>query len=482
MRGNDLKTWLTQGTYPRLLGPVLLIIVAATVVRYYALVTTETQEALQRAEVEVGRIAQALGPMLALRHADGPQVQAELLREASWSLQPQVQELLWQVPGQAPVRWAAAPLPALAPPWFLELAAIEAPRRHLAHLLPDGRTARLTVALQTGPVADPVWRTVVVQARITALNVAVILLLLTLLLRANARLLRRLRDATDQFRQGRLDARMDVQGTLEVQAVARTFNDMAGKVQSLVLSLHDTQRQQSEQLHLTRELIDALPWPLVMRSADGDVQATNQAWHRLMQTAGNAAERLVALQSVRSHLDPGDPVALQQPGQPARYIACHHAPLRGVDGGPSGTLCTLADVTAQVQAEALADALSQRLDAWWQWGGDALLALDAQGHVLRANAAAALLWGQAAPALAGRPLAELLGPAHALQALAQALRASAAETGATPTAPVVLTDLALSPAAAATTPATTARWNAHWLPAVGADAPERGWLLLRPAG
>lgn len=277
MRGIDFKTWLTQGTYPRLLGPVLLIIVLVTVVRYHTLVTTETQEAQQRAEVEVGRIAQALGPMLAQRQAEGPAVQAELLREASWSLQPHVQELLWQAPGQAPVRWAAQPLHPLAPDWFIDFAGIQPPRRHLAQLLPDGRTARLTVALQPGPVADPVWRTVVGQARLTTLNILVILVLLTLLLRANARLLRRLREATDQFRQGRLDVRMPVQGTLEAQAVSRTFNDMAGKVQSLVLSLHDTQRQQSEQLHLTRELIDALPWPLVMRGADGEVRATNQA-------------------------------------------------------------------------------------------------------------------------------------------------------------------------------------------------------------
>ncbi|MFN3375475.1 MAG: HAMP domain-containing protein [Burkholderiaceae bacterium] len=474
MRGIDFKTWLTQGTYPRLLGPVLLIIVAATVVRYHALVTTETQEALQRAEVEVGRIAQTLGPMLALRQTEGPQAQAELLREASWSLQPQVQELLWQVPGEAPVRWAAEPLAAQAPAWFLELASIEAPRRHLAQLLPDGRTARLTVALQPGPVVDPVWRTVVVQARITALNVALILLLLVLLLRANARLLKRLRDAADQFRQGRLDARMPVQGTLEVQAVARTFNDMAGKVQSLVLSLHDTQRQQSEQLHLTRELIDALPWPLVLRGADGEVQATNKAWHRLMETAGSAAERIVALQSVRSHLDPSDPVELQLPGQAPRYMACHHAPLRAVEGTPAGTLCTIHDITPQVQAQALADTLSQHLNVWWEHGSDALLALDAHGQVLRTNPAAAALWPPPDTSLAGRPLCELLGPAELVQRMLEQIAHPALGT-----ATDAMDGLALRQPAAE--PVQPQRLTARWLPTVAGDAPERGWLLLRPA-
>lgn len=467
MRGSDLTTWLLHGTAPRLVGPVLLIIVLATVLRYHVLLASEVQEAQQRAEVEVGRIAQSLGPLLAMRQSDGPRALEDLLREASWSLQPQVQELRWQVVGEPVVQWAAPPLPAAAPPWFVDAADLQAPRRHLAQLLPDGRTARLTVALQLGPVADPVWRTVVVQARITAINIVVILGLLALLLRANARLLRRLGDATDRFRQGHLDARMPVQGTLEVQAVARTFNDMAGKVQSLVLSLHDTQRQQSEQLHLTRQLLDALPWPLVHRGPDGEVLGTNQAWQQLMQSAGSAAQRLVALQSVRSQLDPGEPVALPLPGQPPRYVACHHAPLRTLEGRPSGTLCTINDVTETVQAQAVADGLSQALAQWWTHSQDPLLAVDAHGQVTAANPAALRLWGAPAEDMVGQPLARLLEPPPP---------APEAAPGSTTVPPQPPHPVRLQgPAHAAATP-----WHAHWLPGTQALA----WLLLArpPAG
>lgn len=101
-------------------------------------------------------------------------------------------------------------------------------------------------------------------------------------------MLQRLAQATDAFRQGYLSTRMEVTGTLESRAMAETFNDMAGKVQSLVLSLHETQRQQSEQLHFTRQLIDALPLPVFVRHADGTYLDANRAWQRLFQSQPGA--------------------------------------------------------------------------------------------------------------------------------------------------------------------------------------------------
>lgn len=176
-----------------------------------------------------------------------------------------------------------APVAMQAPAWFAQVLDITPPTQRFGQAFADGRTGVLTVTADPGILVDRVWKTVVVQARISALNIFTILFLLTLILRANARMLRRLTEATDRFRQGHLDTRMDIKGTLESRAVANTFNDMAGKVQSLVHSLRETQQLQSEQLHFTRQLIDALPLPVFVREADGTFVDANRAWQRLFQ-------------------------------------------------------------------------------------------------------------------------------------------------------------------------------------------------------
>jgi diguanylate cyclase (GGDEF)-like protein len=71
-------------------------------------------------------------------------------------------------------------------------------------------------------------------------------------------LLKRLECATDRFQRGEHQVRMRVAGTLESRAVARTFNKMAGEVQTLVGSLQASQKMLGDQLTQTRQMQSAL--------------------------------------------------------------------------------------------------------------------------------------------------------------------------------------------------------------------------------
>lgn len=286
MRTGNLTTWLLRGTYPRLYVSIVAIILLVTGVRYHYLLAAETDEALQQGSTELRRASDPL--QLRLAAAPDADTVTRILTEGLAQAAPAVASIKWQAADQPAIEVTALPYPANAPKWFTDWLDLSAPVQQSGLALADGTSGRLTVTAHPQPLADQVWATVLVQARISALNIFTIFFLLTLLLRANARMLQRLAQATDAFRQGYLSTRMEVTGTLESRAMAETFNDMAGKVQSLVLSLHETQRQQSEQLHFTRQLIDALPLPVFVRHADGTYLDANRAWQRLFQSQPGA--------------------------------------------------------------------------------------------------------------------------------------------------------------------------------------------------
>jgi len=257
-----------------------------------------------------------------------------------------------------------------------------------------------------------VWATVLVQARISALNIFTIFFLLTLLLRANARMLQRLAQATDAFRQGYLSTRMEVTGTLESRAMAETFNDMAGKVQSLVLSLHETQRQQSEQLHFTRQLIDALPLPVFVRHADGTYLDANRAWQRLFQSqpgADGAAgaslpAKLAPQRSAHIASAHDNEIRIRPPHQPPLDMAYYEAPFTSTNGELAGTIGTLVDVTECKRAQEALRAEKERAEVTLASIGDGVITTDLGGRIETINEAAQLMTGFTADQALGRQL------------------------------------------------------------------------------
>ena len=414
MRTGNLSTWLLRGTYPRLYVPILLIIALVTGVRYHLLVATETAEVRRHAAAELRRVADALLPTLSSLPAEDTESQAARLQEALARLGPGIQALTWQV-GNRPAMDAVAPsVPATAPPWFATWADIAPPTQQFGQAVADGSTGRLTVTLQAAPLLGQVWNTVVVQLRISALNIFTILFLLTLLLRANARMLRRLAEATDAFRHGRLDTRMAVTGTLESRAMATTFNDMAGKIQSLVLSLRETQQLQSEQLHFTRQLIDALPLPVFVRDANGAYIEVNRAWQRLFHPAASVGTA-PASPAYPPELAPGNSTRIAQAQnneirifpanhEPPRDMAYYEAPFTTTRGTLAGTIGTLVDVTERKRAQEALRTEKERAEVTLASIGDGVISTDLAGNIETINEAAQLMTGFTADQAVGRQL------------------------------------------------------------------------------
>lgn len=416
MRAEKFRAWLTQGTTPRLYLAILAIIVAVVAVRYQQLVSLEEQEAHDRAVAELARVGDSLLPTLVALDPAQRESAARVLQATPTRFGPAVQSLLWQVPGQAPLQWTAPPLAMQAPAWFADLLDIAPPAQRFGQAFADGRTGVLTVTADPGILVDRVWKTVVVQARISALNIFTILFLLTLILRANARMLRRLTEATDRFRQGHLDTRMDIKGALESRAVAHTFNDMAGKVQSLVHSLRETQQLQSEQLHFTRQLIDALPLPVFVREADGTFIDANRAWQRLFQNGdpglpgqgmfpGLTAPHLLSpAQSRELAMSQDNEVLVQPPGQLARTMAYYEATFTSMNGSVAGTVGTLVDITERKRAEQALRNEKDRAQVTLASIGDGVITTDLAGCIETINEAAQLMTGYTAEQAVGELL------------------------------------------------------------------------------
>ncbi len=419
MRTRNLSTWLLRGTYPRLYLPIVLIILVVTGVRYHYLLAAETGEVRRHAATELQRAGNALLPPLAAltANADASSVTA-LLRQGAGDLGGNLQKLKWQA-GEHTVVEVTAPVPtevATAPEWFSQWIALEPPVQQFAHTTPDGKNARLTVTLRTGPFVEDIWSTVVVQARISALNILTILVLLTVLLRANARMLQRLAEATDAFRQGHLGTRMQETGTLESRAMAATFNDMAGKIQSLVLSLRDTQQMQSEQLHFTRQLIDALPLPVFVRDVDGTYLDANRAWQQLFQaphcaSAGQPGttipaypEELSTQRSRQIAQAQNNEIRIQRAQNAPLDMAYYEAPFTSTRGALAGTIGTLVDVTERKRAQEALHAEKERAEVTLASIGDGVITTDLAGRIESLNEAAQLMTGFTAQQAAGLQL------------------------------------------------------------------------------
>lgn len=423
MRKTKVSTWsmpwVFHGAYARLYVPIGIIILVVTAVRYHALLGSERDEAQERMRAELRTAAHAVLQQLPRGPLDPDAVDA-LLRRAVSGRDPAIHTVRWDVEDQE-TRALRLPPPAMqAPHWFANLIDLQPPLQTLPHRLADGRTGQLTLTLWPQPQIDRAWHALVVQSRITALNVFTILFLLTLLLQANRRMLVRLREATERFRQGHLDTRMPLAGTQDAREVATTFNDMAGKVQSLVMSLQETQRLQSEQLHFRRQLIDALPLPIFVRGADGARLETNQAWRDLLgsprplsaagtfeqiwadtiDTAATLPQRLAAVPS-------GHELTVRPPHREAREMAYYHATFTAPNGRPAGTIGALVDVTERKQAQQALGSEKERAEITLASIADGVITTDLQGQVQTINEAAQWLTGFSPEQALGRPLSEV---------------------------------------------------------------------------
>ncbi|MFY3383633.1 PAS domain-containing protein [Paracidovorax sp. MALMAid1276] len=397
MHSGKASDWLLRGAYRRLYLPVLLIILVVTTVRYHYLVDEALDEARRHAQSELQRAGTTLMPDLAaLPPGSSTAETSALLRAGSATLGPQVRALAWHVadsPG-TDITLALPAAQALAPAWFTRWVNMPPPVQQFVHTPPSGRMARLTVTLHPEPLVHAIWSSLAAQARFTALNIFTILFLLTLLLRANARLLQRLAAATHAFRRGHLGTRMPETGTLESRAMASAFNDMATKVQSLVLSLRESQQMHSEQQHFTRQLVDSLQVPVLVRDRDGRCLESNRAWRQLFPpasapghgaTAGHDASLPELAPELCSQIaqSQDNEICVHRAHLPPLYFACYESPFTRIDGTQAGTICTLVDVTERKRAQEAQHAEKERAALKQMGIGDGATTTHAANHLTR---------------------------------------------------------------------------------------------------
>lgn len=400
-----LTTWISHGSYARLYVLIVVIMVAVTGIRYHTLLGNAQEEAQLHLRTELSATAHTVLQQLPA-NATSPQSLEVFLRKMAQETAPAIQSLRWDLEDQE-TRSLQQQAPSMqAPQWFANLMGLQSPQQTVAHRLADGRAVQLTIALWPQQQIDRTWQAMLVQSRITALNIFTILFLLTLMLRTNRRMLARLREATERFRQGHLDTRMPISGALETREVATTFNDMAGKVQSLVLSLQETQRQQSEQLHFRRQLIDALPLPIFVRGADGSRLETNRAWRELLSspqplstagtfeqiwsdsidTTASLPQRLLAVPS-------GHEITVRPPHRDACEMAYYHAAFTAPNGRPAGSIGALVDVTERKRAQRALGSEKERAEITLASIADGVITTDLQGNVQTINEAAQWMTG-----------------------------------------------------------------------------------------
>jgi diguanylate cyclase (GGDEF)-like protein/PAS domain S-box-containing protein len=408
--------WLTFGTYAWLYTVILAIIMGVTVLRYHLLIQAEAVELKTHATGELERIQSIALALLTQGQQVTPEQLNRVLLFQSSHPSLAIHSLSWHVDGHPVFETLRPEVESTAPAWFAQALTLAPPQAILALRQPDERNGELFIRLQTAPLVSRAWQNIVDQARLSALNIFIILGLLTLLVRTNALMLARLSNATNRLKQGRLNTRMAVRGTLEARAVARTFNDMAGQIQSLVASLRHTEQMQSEQLHFTRQLIDALPLPVFVRDPQGHCADGNPAWARL---SGTSVSRLLEQPTPTDWTLTDDGMTFgEEQGHPQEVSVCgddgltrdmllYQATFTQSNGMAAGTIGALVDVTERKRAEHALRAEKERAQVTLASIGDGVITTDRHGRIDTLNEAAQLMTGHTLQQAVGRKLTEV---------------------------------------------------------------------------
>lgn len=255
-----------MGSYSRLFIPIFLLILAVSAVRYHALLDTETALANSRYQSDARQLDLYLAnTVLPLAVRTGVQPMRDSVGQALRSALPLNRSL-------AAIRWDSASehievladrqladqLASGVPAWFARLSGITAISSRLTVALPGGGDGTLDLHYAPGLPLTQVWHSVRHQAVLSAINIVLIFLLLGLILASHRKLLLRLVQASDRFRGGDFAVRLAAGATPEAQALARSFNGMAGDIEELLTSLKTSQRQLGEQLNETVHMQQAL--------------------------------------------------------------------------------------------------------------------------------------------------------------------------------------------------------------------------------
>lgn len=169
-----------------------------------------------------------------------------------------------------------------------------------------------------------------------------------------------------------------------------------------------------------RSLTDAAPIGIFQTDADNRYVYTNARWSEITgisadEAVGRDWDSIIDAESREGYEDAlADSAALRyrftinRPEADARIVFAMTQPMHDAHGGRTGWVGTLADVTAERQAQAAERFQAQLLDAV----GEAVIATALDGTIRYWNEAAERLYGWSANEVLGRPISDLTVPTH----------------------------------------------------------------------
>jgi len=272
-----------MGTYSRLFIPIFVLITLVVCVRYTLMMGAESRDARSSLQQDARQTTAALSAMLEPVAARGDRAAAARLLQRGLLMNEDVARVQWLDADGHVLADAARAAPAHSyPAWLPGLAHVDG---FTLQRDADGRSM-LRLEFRPDLRLQRVWLALRQQATLSLINIALIYIFLGSLVWANSRMLRRLSTATCAFQEGDLNARLPVAGSLESRAMARTFNEMAERVQDLVNSLQG----QKERIAVTLASI-------------GDAVATT-GMNGTIESMNPAAERLTGLSEAQARGQP----------------------------------------------------------------------------------------------------------------------------------------------------------------------------------
>jgi diguanylate cyclase (GGDEF)-like protein/PAS domain S-box-containing protein len=412
------STWLNSRLYVRMYIPILVLILLFSGLRYQLFIDASFREINSRSTRELSHIRHALMPALAEYAQTGDQERLRRVIDDEVRSNPDIATIRWQTHATLiEVSNPDLPVP-LYPVWFLRF--VPPQPADVTYLVVLSGQENVALSLMPSVVGgiNGVWVALVTQVKMTAAITFIVFFLLSLLLRSNGAMLRRLARATNQFRSGDYNARMDVVGTYEGRAVAQTFNAMAHEVQVLVESLRSSQHKLSEQLHFTLQLSNALPIPVFVVDAKGICLRVNTAWENLfgvrsedlvgqpMQGIFNKVDRVGSAESAADDRSVQELSVTTRAGKVIQTIY-YKATFSTIEGEDAGAICVLVDVSPLKQAQGALVLEKERAEVTLSSIGDGVITTDLHWRVETLNTAAQQLTGWTPEQAAGRLLGDV---------------------------------------------------------------------------
>ena len=244
----------------------------------YHVELTQEQESKARLLLDIAT------PLVAEQAVIGDFAAVKQLLERQVRVYPEITQLVWRWQGRdRVVVRPGAPLEQ-PPEWFRRLVSMPETHRVAPLSLGGAGYGELEVALDPARAQHSLWQLTVRNLWLSGGAILAMLIALSVVLRANLRLMRQLADAADRFRQGDHAARIQPGGAREVRSATLAFNNAVERVQGLLSDLSDSRQQLREQLHFSDELIETLPLPLYTKNRQGEYTRVNKAWETFFGT------------------------------------------------------------------------------------------------------------------------------------------------------------------------------------------------------